>query len=191
MVNFCGTKSVPPTSSIKMRNCQKKLARVYVYTRAYTQIRDRGGWLSPPPPLIGLRRVWEYGQQLCIQRSLICLKHLQLQIFTSLTKNFCLSQMTKSHSGGISYAPALKLLPWAAGAGQLTVWHWADGVFNGLFVLYCYFVTLLWPAQSLLQRFEWRNNTMQTRVQDSLDQPHMPDAKSGYGWDRDDIVGPV
>ena len=128
-----------------------------------------------------LRRVREYGQQLCIQRSLICLKHLQLQIFTSLTKNFCLSQMTKSHSGGISYAPALKLLPWAAGAGQLTVWHWADGVFNGLFVLYCYFVTLLWPAQSLLQRFEWRNNAMQTRVQDSLDQPHMPDAKSGYG----------
>ena len=54
MVNFCGTKSVPPTSSIKMRNCQKKLARVYVHTRAYTQIRDRGGWLSPPPPLIGL-----------------------------------------------------------------------------------------------------------------------------------------
>ena len=53
MVDFYGAKSVPPTSSIKMRKCQKKLARVYVYTRAYTQIRERGGLLGPPP-LIGL-----------------------------------------------------------------------------------------------------------------------------------------
>ena len=28
----------------------KKLARVYVYTRAYTQIRDRGGRSAPPRP---------------------------------------------------------------------------------------------------------------------------------------------
>ena len=48
MVNFGGVKSVAPTSSLKMRNCQKKLERVYVYTRAYTQIRDRGGRSAPP-----------------------------------------------------------------------------------------------------------------------------------------------
>ena len=50
-MNFCGAKSVPPTSSIKMRNCQKKLARVFAYTHAYTQIRDRGGHDGPPPTL--------------------------------------------------------------------------------------------------------------------------------------------
>ena len=50
-----GPKSVPPTSSIKMRNCQKKLARVFAHTHAYTQIHDRGGTLCPPPPVIGLR----------------------------------------------------------------------------------------------------------------------------------------
>ena len=41
IMNFCGAKSVPPTCSIEIRNCKKKLARVYAYTHAYTQIRDR------------------------------------------------------------------------------------------------------------------------------------------------------
>ena len=50
MGNFFGAKSVAPTSSLKMRNCQKKLERVYVYTRSYTQIRDRGGRSAPPHP---------------------------------------------------------------------------------------------------------------------------------------------
>ena len=41
MVNFGGAKSVAPPSSLKMRNCQKKLERIYLYTIAYTQIRYR------------------------------------------------------------------------------------------------------------------------------------------------------
>ena len=49
-----GPKVFPPPSSIKMRNFQQKLARVGVYTRSYTQIRERGGLLGPTPPLIGL-----------------------------------------------------------------------------------------------------------------------------------------
>ena len=41
---------------IKMGKSHKKLAPVYAYPHAYTQIRDRGGWLGPPPPRIGLTR---------------------------------------------------------------------------------------------------------------------------------------
>ena len=43
MVNFGGARSVAPPSSLKMRNCQKKLERIYLYTIVYTQIGDRGG----------------------------------------------------------------------------------------------------------------------------------------------------
>ena len=60
MVNFCGTKSVPPTSSIKMRNCQKKLAHVYVYTRAYTQIRERG-YIPWPGFCFRQVHIWQLG----------------------------------------------------------------------------------------------------------------------------------
>ena len=48
MVSFGGAKSVTPSSSLKMRNCQKKLERIYVYTIAFTQIRDGGADLPPP-----------------------------------------------------------------------------------------------------------------------------------------------
>ena len=47
-MNFCGAKSVPPTSSIKKKNCQQKLARVFAYTHAYTQIYHRGAHCNPP-----------------------------------------------------------------------------------------------------------------------------------------------
>ena len=52
-VIFLGVKSVVPSSTLKMRKSHKKLARIYVYTHAYTQIRDGGG-RSAPPALIGL-----------------------------------------------------------------------------------------------------------------------------------------
>ena len=48
LLSIVCAKSVPPTSSIKMRNCQKKLAHVFAYTHAYTQIHDKGGTLCPP-----------------------------------------------------------------------------------------------------------------------------------------------
>ena len=36
MVDFCGAKSVPPTSSIKIRNCQKKIGTcICIYMRVY------------------------------------------------------------------------------------------------------------------------------------------------------------
>ena len=54
-VNFFEVKPVVPSSSLKMRKSHKKLARVYAYTHAYTQIRDRGGKSAPPPVGIGLR----------------------------------------------------------------------------------------------------------------------------------------
>ena len=48
-VNFFGVKHVVPSSTLKMRKSHKKLARVYAYTHAYTQIRDGGGKSAPPP----------------------------------------------------------------------------------------------------------------------------------------------
>ena len=44
-VNFFEVKPVVPTST----QSHKKLARVYAYTHAYTQIRDGGGKSAPPP----------------------------------------------------------------------------------------------------------------------------------------------
>ena len=48
-VNFFWVKPVVPSSTLKMRKSHKKLARVYAYTHAYTQIRDGGGKSAPPP----------------------------------------------------------------------------------------------------------------------------------------------
>ena len=53
-VIFLGVKSVVPSSTLKMRKSQKKLAPVYAYIPAYTRIRDGGGKSAPPPSLIGL-----------------------------------------------------------------------------------------------------------------------------------------
>ena len=47
-VIFFGVKSVVPSSTLKMRKSTKKLARVYAYAHAYTQIRDGGGKSTPP-----------------------------------------------------------------------------------------------------------------------------------------------
>ena len=47
-VNFFRVKHVVPSSTLKMRKSHKKLARVYAYTHAYTQIRDGGGKYAPP-----------------------------------------------------------------------------------------------------------------------------------------------
>ena len=41
-VIFLGVKSFVPSSTLKMRKSQNKLAHVYAYTHTYTQIRD--GW---------------------------------------------------------------------------------------------------------------------------------------------------
>ena len=50
-VNFFEVKPVVPYSTLKMRKSHKKLARVYAYTHAYTQIRDGGGrYVIPRPP---------------------------------------------------------------------------------------------------------------------------------------------
>ena len=54
-VTFFGVKPVVPSSTLKMRKSHKKLARVYAYTHAYTQIRDGGGKSAPPPVGIGLK----------------------------------------------------------------------------------------------------------------------------------------
>ena len=43
--------------TLKMSKSHKKLARVYAYTHAYTQIRDGGGKSAPPPSRIGLKRL--------------------------------------------------------------------------------------------------------------------------------------
>ena len=48
--NFLGVKTFVPSSTLKMRKSHKKLARVYAYTHAYTQIHDGGGKSAPPPP---------------------------------------------------------------------------------------------------------------------------------------------
>ena len=42
-VIFLGVNTVVPSSTLKMRKSHKKLARVYAYTHAYTQICDGGG----------------------------------------------------------------------------------------------------------------------------------------------------
>ena len=54
-MNFLGVKTVVPSSTLKMRKSHKKLARLYAYTHAYTQIRDGGGKSAPPPSRIGLK----------------------------------------------------------------------------------------------------------------------------------------
>ena len=48
-VIFFGVKSYVPPSTLKMRKSHKKLARVFAYTHAYTQICDGGGRSAPPP----------------------------------------------------------------------------------------------------------------------------------------------
>ena len=55
-VTFFGVKPVVPSSTLKMRKSHKKLARVYAYTHAYTQIRNGGGKSAPPPVGIGLNK---------------------------------------------------------------------------------------------------------------------------------------
>ena len=47
-VIFFGVESVVPSSTLKITKSQKKLARLYAYTLAYTQIRDGGGRSAPP-----------------------------------------------------------------------------------------------------------------------------------------------
>ena len=53
-VNFFRVKPAVSSFTLKMRKSHKKLARVYAYTHAYTQIRDGGGQICPPPVIIGL-----------------------------------------------------------------------------------------------------------------------------------------
>ena len=47
-VNFFRVKPAVSSFTLKMRKSHKKLARVYAYTHAYTQIRDGGGKYAPP-----------------------------------------------------------------------------------------------------------------------------------------------
>ena len=47
-VNFFRVKPAVSSFTLKMRKSHKKLARVYAYTHAYTQIRDGGGKSAPP-----------------------------------------------------------------------------------------------------------------------------------------------
>ena len=55
-VRFYWVESLVTSSILKMRKSHKKLAPVYAYPHAYTQIRDRGGWLGPPPTLNRVNR---------------------------------------------------------------------------------------------------------------------------------------
>ena len=55
-VNFYEVKSVEPSCTLKMTKSQKKLGRVCAYTPVYTQIREGGGQIWPPPSRIGLRQ---------------------------------------------------------------------------------------------------------------------------------------
>ena len=55
-VIFFGVKSYVPPSTLKMRKSHKKLAGVFAYTHAYTQICDGGGRSAPPPRTIGLKK---------------------------------------------------------------------------------------------------------------------------------------
>ena len=50
-VTFLLVESLVTSSILKMRKSHKKLAPSYAYPLAYTQIRDRGGTLCPPPAL--------------------------------------------------------------------------------------------------------------------------------------------
>ena len=54
-VIFFGVKSYVPPSTLKMRKSHKKLAGVFAYTHAYTQICDGGGRSASPPSTIGLK----------------------------------------------------------------------------------------------------------------------------------------
>ena len=47
-VNFFGVKPVVPSSTLKIGKSHKKIACVYAYTHAYTQISDDGGKCPPP-----------------------------------------------------------------------------------------------------------------------------------------------
>ena len=47
-VTFYWVESLVISSILKMRKSPKKLAPIYAYSHAYTQLRDRGGWLGPP-----------------------------------------------------------------------------------------------------------------------------------------------
>ena len=73
-VNFFRVKPAVSSFTLKMRKSHKKLARVYAYTHAYTQIRDGGGKYAPPPVIIGLKNLsdardaWLFVRSLKFQR---------------------------------------------------------------------------------------------------------------------------
>ena len=56
-MKFYEVKCFEPSYTLKKTKSQKKLARVYAYTHAYTQIREGGGKFAPPPSRIGLTYV--------------------------------------------------------------------------------------------------------------------------------------
>ena len=62
-MNFYEVKCVAPSYTLKIMKSQKKLGRVCAYTPVYTQIRDGGGQIWPPPS-----RVAEVARA-CEQRS--------------------------------------------------------------------------------------------------------------------------
>ena len=77
-VTFYWVESLVTSSILKMRKSYKKLAHVYAYSHANTQIRDRGGWLGPPP-WIGLMRNSFINIDFC----LCFVKSINLQAFCS------------------------------------------------------------------------------------------------------------
>ena len=58
-MQFYWVESAAPPFTQKIRKSQKKLAHIYVYIRAYTQIRDRGG-RSAPPALNRVKFSWRH-----------------------------------------------------------------------------------------------------------------------------------
>ena len=60
-VTFLFVESLVTSSILKMRKRHKKLAPTYAYPLAYTQIRDRGGTLCPPPALNRVNRILKNG----------------------------------------------------------------------------------------------------------------------------------
>ena len=76
-VIFFGVKHVVPSSTLKMRKSHKKLAFVYAYTQAYTQIRNGGGKSAPPPSRIGLtENLKHHVNTMILMKFYVCFKKI-------------------------------------------------------------------------------------------------------------------
>ena len=98
-VTFLLVESLVTSSILKMRKSHKKLAPSYAYPLAYTQIRDRGGTLCPPPALNRVNSNPSLTSRYECGKGQYTFYPIKLSRFLEEKKS--LSEIPKFHKGGL------------------------------------------------------------------------------------------